>query len=160
MGNILKVLISMNRYEDCTAKEIHDELINYSLIEEGFAQFDYFSLWDDGNDSFLGKDDPERLIREVSEWNAEITNELKHELAEIMQHGFTTPEEVIEYFDNHPFAAYSLSTALKTFDDSFSYGDKLLFDKYGEYHTRIPDQMLEDIIENPAEYAIIEVIYH
>lgn len=160
MGNILKVLIPMNGYEDCTAKEIHDELINYRLITEMPDKFDSFSLWGDENDSFLGEDDPERLIREASKWNAEITSELKHELTKIMQHEFTTPEQVIEYFDNHPFAAYSLSTALKTFDDSFSYGDKLLFDKYGEYHTRIPDQMLEDIIENPAEYAIIEVIYH
>jgi len=162
MGYGLKVLLPVADYEDYSVREIHDCLINDKLWEDfGTHEFDHFSLWhmSEYNGSFLGKDDPQRLIAETENWNKEILSSLEKELEKIVV--FNKPEEIVSFFQENEFEAFRLREALSAFDNSFQYGgDRLVYDEDGCYTVMIPEEMMEDIKENPQDYALIDVTYH
>lgn len=164
MGYNLKVMLPVIYDEDdeMSLAWIHDDLINDRLYNDmGRGTFSYFSFWDmhSHEGSFFGKDDPERLKKVAGEWNKEITEELIGELDKIIH--FTSPEDVIKYFEENSCNAYRLREALNAYDDHFQYGtDRVVYGKDGCYTIRIPEEVLKDIKEHPEDYAVIEVVYH
>ena len=69
MSETLNILLKKEEYDDNskTLRQIHDGLINSILFENFSGVFDYFSLWDESNDSFFGKDKPNEMKQIVSE---------------------------------------------------------------------------------------------
>lgn len=69
MSETLNILLKKEEYDDNskTLRQIHDDLINSILFENFSGVFDYFSLWDESNDSFFGKDKPNEMKQIVSE---------------------------------------------------------------------------------------------
>lgn len=68
---LLLYILRKNDSEE-TLQEMHDELINDTLFNDFPEQFNYFSLWDESNQSVLGTQDPERIVNIVKEWNSTV----------------------------------------------------------------------------------------
>lgn len=163
MGCILKVLVPVtDLYEDYTLEEIYDDLINNRLFNDfGTGIFDYFSFWDTVNqdEAFFGRDNPQRMIKEVEKWNKDLISCLTKELDNIAP--LKTSDDILKYFEETPFAAYRLREALNAYDDHLQYGGyRLAYLKEGDYRIRLPYDTIKDIMNHPEDYAIIEVVYH
>lgn len=162
MGYNLKVLLPVDdRYDGDTLEEIHDDLINEGRLEYDLpTNFSHFSFWNmmPENDSFFGKDHPEKLIQIAEKWNEKSEKYLRQQIDAIAN---KSTDEILSYFAEDPFNGFHLKEALDVYHDHFCFGeDQLVYNKEGEYFIRIPEDVLKDVKEHPEDYAIVDVIYH
>ena len=164
MAESLFIMLRSDEYEGTSLKAIHDQMTDYTLYEDFRGSFDYFSLWREDNESYFGKNDPERLQEDVQEWNKRIDKSLyslEQEIrTEMKKQGVKSLTEYKPQ-DNNRHLLWKFRQALCSMTDHFTYGQNYLYrsDDYG-WCTRLPDDVIEDAMTHPEDYIMIQCFYH
>ena len=163
MADTLNILLKADEYKNMSLKEIHDRLIYFTLIED-FKDFDFFSSWREGNESYFGKDDPERIKEDVLKWNERIDNRVKtieKEIAVEMRNQGVNSMADFKVCGEVPNLLYELRQALCAMTNQFTYEQSYLFrDDYDGWCTYLPKNVKKDAILHPEDYVMIRCFYH
>lgn len=165
MSTMLHILLRKQEYENQTLKEIHDELINYTLFEWFEGTFDHFSLWHPNNRSYYGADNKDELRKFVQKWHYDTianANEAEKRIRDMKeQYGCNYITELPALYDSSNVLIYDLYEALATLTNHFSYSNSELY--YGEDYgwcTMLPDDVKKEAEEQPENFILIECFYH
>lgn len=156
MASLLYILRKNDSEE--TLQKMHDELINYTLFNDFPEQFNYFSLWDESNQSVLGTQDSERIVNIVKEWNStvcEIPSYCKTILQEIACGKKLTELEETGGFLMKLQEAFSARVNIFTFGQQ-----RLYYDEQNGWLTYLTRDIEKEIFDHPEKYALIQCFYH
>lgn len=116
------------------------------MFESFGGVFDYFSLWNESNDSFLGKDKPNEMKHIVKGWNKGLAEQLlfseKNIKKKLNEHGV---KHIAEYISKDMYIDidfYNFRTALCAMTGHFTYGQDCLYfsEDYG-WCTYLPKEV-------------------
>lgn len=107
----------------------------------------------------LGADDPNAIINEAKIWNERIDTAFQNALTAILKQNVPAYKSGIKKWHTTNLSIYELSNTAKAADDSFvPMADYMTF--VGEYRYLKPlldDDVLNDIVANPQNYALLSV---
>lgn len=162
MSETLNILLRADEYKGKTLKEVHDTMINSLLFEDFSNVFDFFSFWEEGNESFAGSERPEELRVVVKNWNSSISAEVnaaEKALKEVMKK--EEAEHMSDLESSGDMILWNLRQALCARTDLFTYGQNYLYrDDDSGWHTWLPKEVVVNVKEHPEEYILIQVFYH
>lgn len=166
MAETLYVLYETGDTKD-TLEEIHYSLVNEELFSVFPNEFEYFTTeWDEDNneESFFGRNDPERMRSFANNWNARLNGTLRKAVESVRQ-----DMESKGYGDFVDYAAdfrnslplYWLRKALNESTGRFQYGHNYAAQTgYSGWGTVLSDKDIENINSHPENYAVIMCLYH
>ena len=163
MADTLNILLKADKFDDSSLKKIHDTLINFTLFED-FKDFDYFSLWGEDNESYFGKDNPEKMKEDVVKWNERIDKRMKSLEKKIAVEMSVQKVDSLTDFKvcgDVPYLLWEFRQALCAMTNLFSYGQNYLYrDDYEGWCTYLPKRVKEDAMLHPEDYVMIQCFYH
>ena len=173
MGYALKVVINVEdegvfgNLKDMSIEEAHRKMVDSILWDYLKCRVDYFSYWNEENESFFGKDNPKRMCEIVKHWNWEIKDSVMSSILNIEEKANDMHISVTEWFKKNldlyapNTDSHMLDVLRRALNDTFSvwtYGsNKLYIDKYGVDSTLCKK---EKILAHPENFAFFDVIYH
>lgn len=145
----------------------HDDLVNEWLFNEYRDEFSYFNTeWEEDNkeDSFFGKDDPEKMRAYANGWNDRLNHTLRY-AEEAVRKDMETKgyDDFVNYIaDNRDgLPAYWFRKAMNESTGRFQYGHNYLaHTEYSGWTTVLSEKDIANINDHPENYAVILCYYH
>lgn len=147
-----------------------------------YHQIDYFKSFCpdtsmDSDEFILGSERPDNLKQCINDWNSEIFENLRREMANLEKaskdHGFERFSELVAAAKDesmllkcglldlkYPASIYTTRKAMDAADDMFTYGGNVMVfvDGFGQ-GTLVSDNIRKEVEEHPERFAITELAY-
>lgn len=166
MAEPLYVLYETGSGED-DLEGLHEALVNEWLFNEYRDEFSYFTTeWDESNkeDSFFGKDAPEKMRGYANGWNDRLNQTLRYAeetvRKDMAEKGY---KDFVNYISENRdgLPAYWFRKAMNESTGRFQYGHNYVaYTEYSRWTTVLSDKDVENINAHPENYAVILCFYH
>ena len=149
-----------------TLKTIHEELTGHILNDAYPGMFVWFnkSFNASEQDSFLGKDQPEKIIAAAANWNTAINKRLDHAYREMMLDMERSGSNAFVSFISENISRGSVWRFKHAFDEAtgtFDFGMTQLFcSSYGKWTTIMDAADIKAVAKHPERYAVLTLYYN